>query len=104
MACHVVARVTEIPVGGRKRVSIDGRGVVVFNVKGEFYALSEQCPHRGGSLAEGIITGLVESDSPGQYRHSRQGEIVHWKGNVERGQWRRVRGRSLHRQDHSGSC
>ncbi len=76
MARHVVARANEIPIGGRKRVEIDRRGVVVFNVKGEFYALSEQCPHRGGSLAEGIITGLVESDGPGDYRYSRQGEIV----------------------------
>ena len=73
---HVVARAADIPLGSRKLVHIDGRGVVIFNVKGEFYALSETCPHKGGSLATGIITGLVESDGPGDYRHSRAGEIV----------------------------
>ena len=73
---HVVARATDIPPGGRKLVDIDGRGVVVFNLKGAFYALSNTCPHKGGSLAAGIITGLVESNGPGDYRHSRQGEIV----------------------------
>jgi 3-phenylpropionate/trans-cinnamate dioxygenase ferredoxin subunit len=57
-------------------VSIDGRGVVVFNVKDEFYALSDTCPHKGGSLSEGRITGLVESSEPGKYCHSRAGEIV----------------------------
>ena len=73
---HVVARAADIPVGGRKLVQIDGRGVVIFNLKGAFYALSDICPHKGGSLAGGLITGLVESDGPGDYRHSRPGEIV----------------------------
>lgn len=76
MARHVVARVDEIEPGSRKVVQVDGRGVIVFNVKGEFYALSETCPHRGGSLAQGIVTGLVQSDAPGEYEYSRAGEIV----------------------------
>lgn len=76
MARHVVARAAEVPPGGRKLVEIDGRGVVVFNIKGEFFALSNMCPHKGGSLAEGILTGLVESKEPGCYTHSRPGEIV----------------------------
>ncbi len=76
MARHVVARVDEIAPGARKCVTLDGRGVIVFNVKGEFFALSETCPHKGGSLAKGIITGLVQSEGPGDYQHSRAGEIV----------------------------
>ncbi len=76
MARHVVARAADIPVGGRKLVKIDGRSVVVFNLKGDFYALSDTCPHKGGSLSNGIISGLIESDGPGEYRHSRQGEII----------------------------
>jgi nitrite reductase/ring-hydroxylating ferredoxin subunit len=76
MARHVVARVDEIAPGSRKCVTLDGRGVIVFNVKGEFFALSETCPHKGGSLAKGIITGLVQSDGPGDHRLEREGEIV----------------------------
>jgi nitrite reductase/ring-hydroxylating ferredoxin subunit len=76
MARHVVARAAEIPPGGRKLVDIEGRGVVVFNLKGEFFALSNTCPHKGGSLAEGLLTGLVESKEPGCYNHSRPGEII----------------------------
>jgi 3-phenylpropionate/trans-cinnamate dioxygenase ferredoxin subunit len=76
MARHVVARVGEIEAGGRKCMTLEGRGVIVFNVKGEYYALSETCPHKGGSLAKGIVTGLVESSEPGEYRHTRQGEII----------------------------
>ncbi len=73
---HVVAAVSEIPPGGRKLVSAEGRAIVVFNLGGEFFALSNRCPHRGGSLCHGRITGLVESDEPGEYRYSRRGEII----------------------------
>ncbi len=76
MARHVVARATEIPPGGRKLVKIDGKGVVIFNLQGEFFALSDQCPHKGASLCEGIITGLVESSGPGAVKYSRPGEII----------------------------
>ena len=76
MTRHVVARAAEIPKGGRKLVTIEGRGIVVFNLDGEFFALSDTCPHKGGSLAKGKITGLVESSGPGDYRYTRLGEIV----------------------------
>lgn len=76
MTRHVVARSAEIPPGGRKLVTVDGRGVVVFNLAGEFFALSDQCPHKGGSLAGGLCTGLVESGAPGEYRYSRAGEMI----------------------------
>lgn len=82
MARHVVARAADIPPGSRKLVTISGRGVVVFNLKGEFFALSDQCPHKGGHLSQGKLTGLVESKEPGEYSYSRQGEIVRcpWHG------------------------
>ena len=82
MARHVVARASEIPPGARKLVRLNGRGVVVFNVKGEFFALSDQCPHKGASLSGGKMTGLVESDGPGDYTYTRAGEIVRcpWHG------------------------
>jgi 3-phenylpropionate/trans-cinnamate dioxygenase ferredoxin subunit len=79
---HVVAAVADIPPGGRKLVDVAGRAVVVFNLGGEFFALNNRCPHRGGSLCEGRLSGLVESDEPGHYRYSRRGEIIRcpWHG------------------------
>ena len=73
---HVVAAVSEIPPGGRKLVTADGRAIVVFNVGGEFFALSNRCPHRGGNLSKGLLTGLVLSDEPGHYNYVRRGEII----------------------------
>ena len=48
----------------------------MFNLGGEFFALSNRCPHHGGSLCEGNLTGLVLSAEPGQYNYIRRGEII----------------------------
>jgi 3-phenylpropionate/trans-cinnamate dioxygenase ferredoxin subunit len=82
MARYVVGTTAEIPPGGRKLVSVRGRDVAVFNVKGEYFALLDRCPHEGGSLCKGKLIGLVESSGPGDYRYSRRGEIVRcaWHG------------------------
>jgi 3-phenylpropionate/trans-cinnamate dioxygenase ferredoxin subunit len=82
MAKHVVAAVDEIPPGQRKLVQVGSRAVVVFNLGGEFFALNNRCPHRGGGLCDGVQTGLVESKEPGEYRYTRKGEMVKcpWHG------------------------
>ena len=76
MPKHIVAAVADIPPGKRKLVDVNGRAVVVFNLGGEFFALNNRCPHRGGSLCEGVTTGLVLSNEPGDYQYSRKGEII----------------------------
>ena len=55
---------------------MNGRAVVVFNLAGEFFALNNRCPHKGGSLCDGVTTGLIESSEPGDYRYTRRGEII----------------------------
>jgi nitrite reductase/ring-hydroxylating ferredoxin subunit len=82
MAGYVVATIDEIPPGQRKLVEVSGRAIVVYNLGGEFFALNNRCPHRGGGLFHGIQTCFVESKEPGQYSHSRRGEMVKcpWHG------------------------
>lgn len=79
---HVVAAVDEIKPGARKLARVGNRDIVVFNVDGEFFAISDRCPHKGASLCKGHATGLVESSGPGAYTYSRQGEIIRcpWHG------------------------
>ena len=104
MAKHVVAAVGEIPPGTRKLAQVNGRAIVVFNLGGEFFALNNRCPHRGGSLCHGKLTGLVEFERAGQYRYSRPGEIIRcpwhgWEFDIRTGQsWcdpTRVRARTI---------
>ncbi len=92
MAKHIVATVDEIPQGERKIVEIGGRSIGVFNIKGEFYALRNTCPHQSGPLCEGRLTGFVMADKPGgEYRYERRGEIIRcpwhgWEYDVTTGQ------------------
>lgn len=76
MTRHVVARAADLPPGSRKRVSIESRDIVVLNIKGELFALSDKCPHKGASLSGGLLTGLVRSSGPGDYQYERKGEIL----------------------------
>jgi nitrite reductase/ring-hydroxylating ferredoxin subunit len=82
MKRYVIARTDEVEPGSSKLVSVAGREIAVFNVRGEFFALANRCPHESGPLCLGKIVGLAEADRPGQYRLSRPGEFVKcpWHG------------------------
>lgn len=91
MAKHRVAKVGEIPPGGRKIVEVAGRSIGVFNIGGEFFALRNRCPHAGGPLCEGVLSGFLRSDAPGEYDYVRRGEILRcpwhqWEFDVRTGQ------------------
>lgn len=73
---HVVGRVEDLPPGGRTVVDVDGRSVGVFNLGGEFFAIRNACPHAGGPLCAGVLSGIVVSDEPGEYTYLRRGEFV----------------------------
>lgn len=54
-----VATVGEIPPGTGKEVVAGDAIVAVFNCDGQFHALDGICPHSGGPLAEGQLTGCT---------------------------------------------
>jgi len=56
-----VGTTDDIPEGGAKVVDAHGKQIAVFNVKGEFHAISNVCPHRGGPLGEGYLTDNIVS-------------------------------------------
>jgi nitrite reductase/ring-hydroxylating ferredoxin subunit len=82
MASYPVARLDEIPVGGRKIVEVAGRSIGIFNVDGRFFALRNRCPHQGGPLCEGYRFAALRSDAPGHYEHTRPGQLIRcpWHG------------------------
>jgi nitrite reductase/ring-hydroxylating ferredoxin subunit len=82
MTRHVVATVDQIPPGERMLVTVGGREIGIFNVRGEYFAIGNRCPHNGASLCKGRIVGLVEAAEPGSYQFSRRGELLRcpWHG------------------------
>jgi nitrite reductase (NADH) small subunit len=51
--------VDDVPPGTGLEVAVAGRIVAVFNVEGRFYALDGICPHAGGPLGKGRLSGTV---------------------------------------------
>ena len=79
---YVVGTISEVPPGGRKMVTVEGRSIGIFNIEGKWYALRNRCPHQGAPLCTGPLWGLVEGDVPGDFRYDPRRRVVScpWHG------------------------
>ncbi len=59
MKRHLVGPVEELLPGNRSVIDVEGRKVGVFRIESRYYALSNVCPHAGGPLCFGDITGTT---------------------------------------------
>ncbi|MGA1195186.1 MAG: Rieske (2Fe-2S) protein [Candidatus Latescibacterota bacterium] len=73
---HVIATTTELPPGTRKIVKIENREIGIFNVKGEYLAIRNICPHRHGPLCKGRTRPLVVSNGVLDIGFEREDEII----------------------------
>lgn len=48
-----------IPVREGRSVVAGGHEIAIFNLGGRFLAVESRCPHRGGPLADGIVSGTT---------------------------------------------
>jgi len=48
-----------IPLREGRSVNIAGREIAIFNLGDRVLAVDGRCPHKGGPLAEGIVTGTT---------------------------------------------
>jgi nitrite reductase/ring-hydroxylating ferredoxin subunit len=52
-----VAKKSQIPENGAISVEVEGKRLALMNLKGEIYAIDDDCPHEGGPLSEGQVIG-----------------------------------------------
>ena len=52
-----VTNLENIPLREGRAVRLGGEEIAIFNLGEKFLAVSNTCPHRGGPLADGIVTG-----------------------------------------------
>ena len=52
-----VAATYDIPVREGRVVHVGGKAIAVFNLGDRFMAVDDRCPHKGGPLSDGIMTG-----------------------------------------------
>jgi nitrite reductase/ring-hydroxylating ferredoxin subunit len=88
---YVVASADEIPIGGRKIVTVAGRSIGIFNLDGDYFALRNRCPHQGGALCEGTLWGVLRAEVPGVFEYEPSREILTcpwhgWEFHVRTGQ------------------
>jgi nitrite reductase (NADH) small subunit len=60
MSTYRWVRITEpsnIPVREGRAVSVGNRELAIFNLGNRFMAVENRCPHQGGPLADGILSG-----------------------------------------------
>ena len=88
---HAVCNVNDLAPGERLIVDLDGRSVGVFNIGGQFYALHNRCPHAGGALCLGPLTGTTLPTTRREYVYGQAGRILRcawhgWEFEVDSGQ------------------
>ena len=54
-----VCKANDIPVGEGRTMQCGDEEIAVFNVNGQFHAITNTCPHRGGPLGEGSLDGTI---------------------------------------------
>jgi nitrite reductase (NADH) small subunit len=52
-----ITAMQNIPLREGRAVNIAGREIAIFNLGDRVLAVDGRCPHKGGPLAEGIVTG-----------------------------------------------
>ncbi len=55
---YVKAALTqEVAQGGKLKVEVEGKTLLITHVEDAYYAIGNRCPHMGGSLYDGVLDG-----------------------------------------------
>ena len=54
-----ITPIENIPPRQGRSVSLAGQELAIFNIDGCFLTIDNQCPHKGGPLCEGIVSGTT---------------------------------------------
>jgi len=79
---HPVVRAADLPPGARHIVTIGKRSLGLFNLRGQFIAVLNVCPHELAPVCLGRLGGTTASSMPGELKWEREGEILYcpWHG------------------------
>lgn len=87
-----IANTESFPAREGRSVDLGDREIAVFNLGERFAAIDAACPHRGGPLCDGIVTGVgAPSLAGGKIERNCAGDhavvcpLHGWKVNLENG-------------------
>lgn len=86
----VALPLSDLPAGASTSLKAFGTMVAVFNVGGRIFAVGNNCPHHGGPLRHGRISGTYLPFRPHEYRDGREGRGLAcpwhgWEFDIESG-------------------
>lgn len=72
-----VADTSELTSGSKKKIFVGDKVILLSNVDGSYYAISDKCPHMGGSLGEGVLKdGIITCPKHGAKFDVKTGKAV----------------------------
>lgn len=54
-----ITKIENVPPREGRAVKIDNLEIAIFNVNGRFLTIDNSCPHKGGPLCDGIVSGTT---------------------------------------------
>jgi 3-phenylpropionate/trans-cinnamate dioxygenase ferredoxin subunit len=75
MAYVKVAKVDELTSGSMKKVTANGKELLLANIGGSFYAMDNRCSHMKGDLSTGILSNNIVTCP----RHGSQFDVTNAK-------------------------
>ena len=60
MSEHTVGLVEDLPEGAHAVVRAGNRELGIFNIRDEYHAIPNLCPHQRGPLCEGDVSGTLD--------------------------------------------
>jgi 3-phenylpropionate/trans-cinnamate dioxygenase ferredoxin subunit len=74
-----VSKVGDLEDGAMKKVSVDGKDLLLARVGDVYYAADDRCPHMGASLSQGSLEGnIVTCPKHGSQFDLVDGHAVRW--------------------------
>ena len=68
----------ELKAGGKMKVTLEGRDILITNIQNSYYAVDNTCPHMGGSLFDGKLDGNnIVCPKHGSVFDVTTGKVVH---------------------------
>lgn len=79
---QIVIGKADLPPGDKRIITVEGRSIGLFNVNGTYHALHNRCPHMGGPLCEGVVTGTAMPTDKAEFVYGMDNELVRcaWHG------------------------
>ena len=79
-----VCKTTQISTGQMKKISVDGKDIVVANIGGDYFAINDTCTHAGASLSEGKLDdSTITCDWHGAQFDCKNGKLIKFPAKID---------------------